>query len=96
VVADDFLKLEKDCGLIGLTLNRSKCEIIYKSDQSKELFAANRIDIREIPENQAVLLGAPLSGGSNMNESLASKRAELELLARRLPLMPSHDSLFLV
>ena len=42
------------------------------------------------------LLGAPMSVGDHLDSVLASKKQDLQRLARRLVFMPSHDSLFLL
>ena len=47
----------------------------------------------EIELKDAILLGSSLLPG---DAAIAAKREELETLANRLPLMPAHDSLFLL
>ena len=52
--------------------------------------------LQEIPLEDLVLLGSPLLAGRGVDTVLSSKRGDLETLASRLPLMPAHDSLFLL
>ena len=52
--------------------------------------------LKEVPLEDLVLIGSPLLPGKGVDTMLASKREDLETLASRLPLMPAHDSLFLL
>jgi len=96
VCLEDFLRLEAASEKLGLTLNRSKCEVIGHSDVSRALFSASGVSLPETSKSAAILLGAPLSAGDHLDQILDDKKEELERLARRLKLLPSHDSLFLL
>ena len=96
VCLDDFLHLEEASKRLGLTMNRSKCEVIGQNDVARALFSASGISLPETSKSTAILLGAPLSAGQQLDQILDEKKQELQKLALRLKLMPSHDSLFLL
>jgi len=81
---------------VGLVINRSKCEIIGHTDDSRELFAEHNIILPEANSEAFTLLGALLFRGETLNLVLGSNRSELQLLTSRLSLMPSSDSLYLL
>jgi len=43
-----------------------------------------------------IFLGSPMSAGQHLDSILARKKEELQRLTRRLELMPTHDSLFML
>jgi hypothetical protein len=96
VVADDFTELETRAQELGLTINRAKCEVIGHTVDTRAQLLARGVDIREVKAKDAILLGSPLLPGAGVDAVLATKREELQTLASRLPLMPAHDSLFLL
>ena len=77
-------------------MNRSKCEVIGHNDVTRALFSASGISLPETSKSIAILLGAPLSARQQLDQILDEKKQELQKLALRLKLMPSHDSLFLL
>ena len=95
-VAEDFTLLESGAAKLGLTLNRSKCEVAGLTDTTRSILAARGVTLKEVPLEDLVLLGSPVLPGRGVDTVLASKREDLETLASRLPLMPAHDSLFLL
>jgi len=95
-VLKDFILLEAAAKQLGLELNRNKCEIVGLSDDTRALFASHGINLPETSPADVILLGAPLSAGPNLDAVLESKRLELQRLSKRLELMPSHDSLYLL
>jgi len=95
-IMDGFMQLEAAAKQLGLELNRNKCEIIGLSDCTRSLFASQDINLPETSPAEVVLLGAPRSAGHNLDAILESKRLELQRLSKRLELMPSHDSLYLL
>ena len=95
-VLQDFIDLETAAKQLGLTMNREKCEVVGHTDDTRSLFAAHGISLPETNASTVILLGAPLSAGQHLDEVLEGKREELRRLARRLELMPSHDSLYLL
>ena len=95
-VADDFNRLETDAARLGLTLNRSKCEVAGLTQESRDILSARGVNLNETSLEDLILLGSPLMPGTAVDKTLASKRDELKTLAARLPLMPAHDSLFLL
>jgi len=52
--------------------------------------------MQEVSRDDVLLLGSLLSYGRGMDKILEGKRSELEILSKRLPLMPRHDYLFLL
>lgn len=95
-VLDDLIHLEAAATSIGLSLNRSKCEVIGHSDESREMWSRNGVVIREVDLEKAILLGSPLTTGPCVDKVLESKRLELQALSEKLPYMPRHDCLFLL
>lgn len=95
-VLDDFIYLETAAKQFGLELNRSKCEVIGHTDETRTLFAAHGITLTETSPSTAILLGSPLSTGTHLDSVLEGKKLELQLLVKRLVFMPSHDSLYLL
>ena len=52
--------------------------------------------IQEIDPDEIILLGASLSRGPGIDKALENKLIDLKTLCKGLPLMPRHDSLFLL
>ena len=96
VVLDDFMRLEVEAGRLGLKLNRAKCEVAGHTAESRQLFAAQGLSLTETDLDTLTLLGSPLLPGEGIDDTLSTKREELATLASRLPLLTSHDSLFLL
>jgi len=96
VVARDFALLQEMSAQRGLILNRSKCEVIGHSTETRELFTSRNFIIPETDIHSTILLGAPLFQGAQLDNVLAAKREELQRLTERLALMPAHDALFLL
>ena len=82
--------------LAGLTLNRFKCEVAGLTNATRSILAARGVMLQETTQEDLVLLGSLVLPGRGVDTVLASKREDLETLAGRLPLMPAHDSLFLL
>jgi len=95
-VLKDFLHIESAAKLIGLEMNRNKCEVVGHTDDTRTLFTAHGIILPETSRSTVILLGAPLSAGQHLDSVLEGKREELQRLTRRLEFMPSHDSLYLL
>jgi Reverse transcriptase (RNA-dependent DNA polymerase) len=97
-VERDFLRIETEFSKLGLMLNRLKCEVIRTETTRSQDQTTNRTldSLPQTASTSALLLGAPLFAGEQLDSVLRHKREELETLASRLSLMPSHDSLFLL
>ena len=95
-VIRDFILLETTAKNIGLEVKRSKCEVVGHTNETRNMFRAHNITLPETTASTVIFLGAPMSAGQHLDSVLESKRDELRLLTRRLELMPSHDSLFLL
>lgn len=94
VVADDIVKLEEQCSTIGLHLNPSKCEVIFKSSTITK-------DKRQLCQfvwtspAHATLLGAPLSSRDALSETLTARTAEIKRMQDSLTDLNPHDALIL-
>jgi len=96
IVLQDFILLESTAMHLGLEVKRSKCEIIGHTDETKNMFTSQSIVFPETSSSTVIFLGSPMSAGQHLDLILASKKEELQRLTRRLQLMPSHDSLFML
>jgi hypothetical protein len=95
-VLNDFRHMETAAKQLGLEINYSKCEVVGHNDVIRALFVSHGICLLETSQSTVILLGAPLVVGNHLDAVLEGKRRELCLLIKRLKLMPSHDSLFLL
>ena len=95
-VLSDFVDIENKAASLGLILNRAKCEISGHTADTRALFVAAGVSLRETETADLILLGSPLLPGVGVDKAIADKRSELETLSRRLQFMPAHDSLFLM
>jgi len=95
-VIKDFIHLEMTAKHLGLEVKRSKCEVIGHTNETRNMFASFNVALPETSPSTVIFLGAPMSAGQHLDSVLEGKKDELRLLARRLELMPSHDSLFLL
>jgi hypothetical protein len=95
-VIDDFLKFESGAAALGLSLNRSKCELSGLTSETRNKFLYKNIQIQEVDLDKLELLGSPLLSGPVVDHVLEMKRLDLVQVSKRLPLMPAHDSLFLL
>ena len=84
VCLDDVIHLEEISMGLGLTMNRSKCEVIGHNDVTRTLFSASGISLPETSKFTAILLGAPLSAGQQLDQILDEKK--LQKLTLRLQL----------
>ena len=96
IVLRDFIHLETVAAQLGLEINRSKCEVVGHTDESRSLFEAHGVILPESENSTIILLGAPLSSGQHLDNMLEGMRIDLQRLSRRLEWMPSHDSLYLL
>jgi len=96
VVANDFQKIEEMGAQIGLSLNRTKCEVIGHDNSTRTIFRAHAIQLPETELQDMMMLGSPVLPGPGVDAVLQGKRTKLERLSTRLAFMPSHDRLFLL
>ena len=68
---------------IGLVLNDAKCEIITNDDNAVASIRAAMPNIRHIPSDDAIMLGAPVGNESSVDMVLSDKLAAFRLLASR-------------
>jgi hypothetical protein len=81
---------------LGLVLNEDKCEIVSDDVSVVASVKAVMPNIRHIPSNEAVLLGAPVGDDKSVDTVLSSKLTTFRLLASRLTTLNAHDALFLL
>ena len=94
VVSEDVSTIIREGQELGLSLNICKCELIkgnFSGDLDALLASFIAVDL-----SAAFLLGAPLSSGSCMEESLNKAIAALKVASDRLKLVCSHDALILL
>jgi hypothetical protein len=95
-VLDDLMQLEVEASTIGLTLNRSKCEVVGHTQESRNRWLELGVVMKEIDRDKVTLLGAPICPGPCVDKVVEGKRLELQALSEKLPFMPRHDCLFLL
>ena len=72
-VLNDFMHLEAAARSLGLEMNRTKCEIVGHTDETRKLFAARSVILPETSRSTVVLLGTPLSTGQQLDTALEEK-----------------------
>ena len=88
--------MEYKAASLGLFLNYSKCEVFGLSPSNRSVWDTHRFGFKECALVNASLLGTPIQAGAGVDAALAGKRVELELLVKRLALLPAHSALFLI
>jgi len=73
----DFVHLEEAAQLLGLKMNRTKCEVVGHTDETRALFTAHCITLPDTSADAVILLGPPLSAGQQLDSVLEEKRQEL-------------------
>src|SRR6218665_2701497 len=79
---------------MGLTLNRSKCEVITRNNISISHDALR--DFKQIEVKDAQLLGAPLSSETALQQCLKAWTKELEESLSKLALIARQDALLIL
>ena len=69
-VTNDFERIESLAAILGLKLNRSKCEIVEHTEQSREIFASRGISLPETNLTSVMLLGSSLSDGQIIDDTI--------------------------
>jgi len=94
VVANDVRTVTNKGEDVGLYLNTDKSELITKSSTPVNISPINQFI--SLSSDTASLLGAPLSSGIAMDNSLEKKLNDLRRASKRLQLISSHDALVLL
>ena len=81
---------------VGLTLNRSKSEVICRSNSQSGEVMSLFPEIKVIGLDNAQLLGVPIGNIISIDSSLTSKVEKLNLLGSRLGLLYHQDTLLLI
>src|SRR6218665_1808943 len=79
---------------MGLTLNRSKCEVITRNNISISHDALR--DFKQIEVKEAQLFGAPLSSETALQQCLKARTKELEENLSKLALIARQDALLIL
>ena len=95
IVMADITAIERSAAVLGLILNRVKCEVISSTPLSRQLFQAASVSFTEVGRDDSTLLGSPLSE-EGVDRAIIAKRTDLMTLLSRLKYLPAHDSLYLL
>ena len=87
------LKIEVSSSLLGLTLNRSKCEFVGRGAEFEAVIASSALGVLIRDWNEAGLLGSPLSV-EGVSGVLVEGCANLCRLTMRLQFLSRHESCF--
>jgi len=60
------------------------------------MFTSQNIVLPETSSSTVIFLGSPISAGQHLDLIPTNKKEELQRLTRRMHLMPSHDSMFIL
>ena len=96
IAISDVKRLELAAKTFGLSLNYNKCEVIGLSNLTRSLWDSADLYFKETSLIDATLLGTPIQAGVGVDNALASKIADLEVMTSRLSLLPAHAALFLI
>jgi len=94
--ASDVQHLECQARSMDLQLNHHKCEIISKSAINQQIWSTQGLQFKITAVHEATLLGTPISACVAVDSALSAKRIDLELMIKRLNLIPSHAALYLL
>ena len=93
-VARDVSMVEEYGAALGLSLNRSKCELIALAPPA--VLPKSLEGFRLVAPSDAELLGAPILDGTAMDRILEKKLNDLQRAADRMDLIASHDALVIL
>jgi len=74
MVLQDFILLESTAMHLGLEVERSKCEIIGHTDETRDMFTSQSIVLPETSSSTVIFLGSPMSARQHLDSILASKK----------------------
>jgi hypothetical protein len=95
IACRDLIQLEQDAAKLGLLLNRKKCEAVGGSEKSTTLLMSRGVQLLQTRLEEASQLGSPLHQ-DGIKAAIDLKCHELQILCKRLTLLPKHDCLFLL
>ena len=95
ITISDINRLEVNAKALGLALNHSKCEAIGISKLNYAAWESTGLCFGETQLADASLLGTPIHAGG-IDNALAAKTSDLEVMVGRLSLLPAHAALFLL
>jgi len=87
--------IEASAALIGLRLNRSKCEIVGLDPSFRQEWSNSGLNFKECSIEESFLLGSPLST-AGVDLALSGSLAQLERVKGRLLKLPAHEAFFLL
>jgi len=91
-VTEDVRRFRQEGERIGLMLNCAKSEVITSQPQIPDEVKS----FKRMEPTSASLLGAPIMEGSELDQTLQHRNADLRRAVDRLRSLPSHDSLVLI
>ena len=94
-VAEEISKFEISTKELGLQLNYGKCEIVGLSSATTRMWRDTSFQFAAINSSQATLLGAPIGRGG-IDVAITSQCTTLQLAARRLSFLSSHEAIYLL
>jgi len=94
VVASDVDLIDRESAALGLTLNKSKCEIISNSLQAITHSALR--GFKTTPVCEMRLLGSPVMPGPEVSKALKEKTQDLRRAVSRLILLQAQDAMTLL
>jgi hypothetical protein len=94
LVQDALMVLISTCNALGLSLNRTKCEVIQGRGVSDLPQCFN--DFKKLSIEEATLLGSALVVGTAMDDGLEKKLQDLKRAVQRFELITSHDALLIL
>src|SRR6218665_224071 len=89
-VAAEVEFIEKTCSTMGLTLNRSKCEVITRNNINISHDALR--DFKQIEVEDVQLLGSPLSSENALQQCLKARTSELQESLNKLTLIARREA----
>ena len=93
-VAADVEIIEQCCSVMGLNLNRAKCEVIARDGFDNEYTSLRHFTCTTTAS--AILLGAPLSTANALQTTLDFRISELNRTMKRLTLIARQDALLIL
>ena len=95
-VLSDFRLVEEVAAELGLSLNRSKTELICDDLASCEAFLSEVPGLQVVSCSEASLLGSPVGSVEYVDSVIQHKVAQLQLMGDRLSLLHTHNALLLL
>ena len=96
IILQDLHTVERLARDLGLQLNRTKSEIIYKDPIIVEAMIQAAPGLKVVNSDDAFLLGSPIGSLKSIEDAIGGKTEALQTLSKRLPYLHSHDAFCLL